>query len=450
MKLALYILFLCCFSLCACQDEIDANIETSNEWKILGVEDIDYCASDFSVGYSLFKRDESFFVAYYDTNHVLILASRNVNEKKWKYKRLDSYVDWDSHKYLTLFVEEDGTIHLAGNMHASPLIYYKSTSPFDIETVEKEIMVGMDEDVTTYPQFLYADNMLFFHYRNGVSGNGEEVFNSFNRATKKWKRLLDVPLFDGKGVSNAYMEGPVLGVDGYFHLVWVWRDTPDCRTNHGLYYAKSKDLKEWEDIKGNKKSIPIDIYDDSFMVDDIPIEGGLLNIGFKLGFDSDGRVIIAYHKYDENGCTNIYVAYSDYNLKQWITKGITSWDWRWNFGGTGSIVCELFLNSIWGDDSSIHIIYDKQGLGYKELVIEKALMNTLKENDYDFYPKSIDELISKDIPNLVVNKIFDSGETELLPYHKYLLRYEVVNINRDEKPDVQAFHSTLRLYEIKK
>lgn len=372
-----------------------------------------------------------------------------MNDKKWKYKRLDSYVDWDSHKYLTLFVEKDGTIHLSGNMHASPLIYYKSTSPFDIETVKREIMVGTTEEMATYPQFLYAGDMLFFHYRNGASGNGEEIFNSYNRTTRKWERLLDVPLFDGKGVSNAYLEGPILGTDGYFHLVWVWRDTSDCRTNHGLYYAKSKDLKEWEDIEGNKKSVPIDIYDDSFMVDDIPIGGGLLNIGFKLGFDSDGKPIIAYHKYDENGFTNIYVAYPDTKLRQWITKRVTSWDWRWNFGGTGSIVCELFLKSIWGDES-IHLIYDKQGLGYRELVIEKMSVKALREYEYDFYPKLIDELTHKDIPNLVINKVFDLGETESFPYHKYLLRYEALNINRDEKPEMLPFLSTLRLYEIKK
>ena len=51
--------------------------------------------------------------------------------------------------------------------------------------------------------------------------------------------MLDVPLTDGQGLMNAYQSQPTLGPDGWYHLYWVWRDTPDCSTNHDLSYMKS-------------------------------------------------------------------------------------------------------------------------------------------------------------------------------------------------------------------
>ncbi len=37
---------------------------------------------------------------------------------------------------------------------------------------------------------------------------------------------------------------PHLWHDNWYHVWWVWRDTPDCSTNHDLSYMKSPDLKE--------------------------------------------------------------------------------------------------------------------------------------------------------------------------------------------------------------
>ena len=35
-----------------------------------------------------------------------------------------------------------------------------------------------------------------------------------------------------QGPHSAYPVGPLLGPDGCYHIVWVWRDTPDAATNH--------------------------------------------------------------------------------------------------------------------------------------------------------------------------------------------------------------------------
>ncbi len=48
--------------------------------------------------------------------------------------------------------------------------------------------------------------------------------------------------------ARSSPQGPVRGPDGLFHVVWVWRDTPDRATNHHLSYARSRDLQRWETL----------------------------------------------------------------------------------------------------------------------------------------------------------------------------------------------------------
>jgi hypothetical protein len=55
-------------------------------------------------------------------------------------------------------------------------------------------------------------------------------------------RVLDTPLIDGQGERSAYIYGggmPIPGPDGRFHLLWVWRETPDHATNNSLSYART-------------------------------------------------------------------------------------------------------------------------------------------------------------------------------------------------------------------
>ncbi len=64
-----------------------------------------------------------------------------------------------------------------------------------------------------------AENEFIFTYRDGQSGNGNQIYDLKN---KTWRRFLDKPLTDGEGKHNAYFNGPILGPDGYFSLAWIW------------------------------------------------------------------------------------------------------------------------------------------------------------------------------------------------------------------------------------
>jgi hypothetical protein len=212
-----------------------------------------YVPASFPVNFALFTSNEIQYVAFYDSAYQMTVACRNLNDSVWDYHYLDSKVGWDSHNYLALFVDREGYIHLSGNMHSSQLIYYRNKIPYDIHSIQPvHSMTGIEEDMVTYPEFIEGpDGELIFHCR-------------------------------------------------YYHLIWAWRDTPDCATNHTLSYARSKDLLNWESIRGENVELPITIDYTQLYVDTTPVYGGLINIGIRLGFDADNNVLIVYAL--ENSC----------------------------------------------------------------------------------------------------------------------------------------------------
>ena len=183
-----------------------------------GVE-ISKIESAFRVGYSMIEKNDRLYMAYYDSAHQMTLAVFDLKTGQCDYDTLPSRIGWDSHNYVTMAFDKEGYLHVSGNMHAVPLVYFRSTEPYNIHTM-KEInkMTGLDEKRVTYPAFMESpDGELVFHYRTGGSGNGSEIYNIYNVEEQSWKRLLDKPLTDGHGERNAYMQGPILGKDGFYH-----------------------------------------------------------------------------------------------------------------------------------------------------------------------------------------------------------------------------------------
>ena len=207
-------------------------------------------------------------------------------------------------------------------------------------------MVGPErERRVTYPVFLSGpEGQLIFRYRDGSSGSGDDIYNAYDETSRTWRRLIDSPLTSGQGKMNAYCSRPRLGPDNWYHIVWVWRDTPDCATNHDLSYARSRDLVHWETAGGRTLQLPITI-DAGSVVDAVPPRGGIINGGNRLGFDSRSRPVIAYHKYDAEGDTQIYLA--RFESDAWRIQQISDWaGYRWEFSGGGSIPFEVRLGTV--------------------------------------------------------------------------------------------------------
>ena len=410
------------------------------------VLDIGLVPASFPVGFGLYSFGNHQFVTYYDSAHYMTIASRTLDAKVWDYQRLDTRVGWDSHNSVIVKVDAKGYIHVVGNLHVTPLIYFRSAKPLDIHSMERiPQMVGRDENRTTYPIFMNGPKGEFlFHYRQGASGNGFEVYNIWDADRQVWTRLLDKPLIDGLGERNAYMQEPVAGPDGYFHLIWVWRETPDCATNHTLSHARSKDLINWESIDAKKVTLPITLDKKELWVDDTPPGGGLFNPGIRINFDQSGKVMIGYHKYDEKMNTQLFIARFDNG--SWQKQQVTNWDFPWNFQGGGSVEAELTIDTPKPlDGNLIAFGYNRKDIGHKVLVLDAKTLKYVREEDYTYpYPEEIN-IVESTFPRMRVNTRFDSGKPS--DGKRYMLRWETLPPNRDRKPEGELpGPSMLRLY----
>jgi hypothetical protein len=162
--------------------------------------------------------------------------------------------------------------------------------------------------------------------------------NVYNAGKRAWKRVASGALFSGEGARNAYPSPVVLGPDGYFHVAWVWRDSPAAETNHTLSYAKTKDFSSFFKADGTPLELPLTLTNGD-VVDPVPAKQGLLNGSVKVGFDQSGRVIVSYHKFDAAGKTQLFNARAEES--GWKIYTTSTWDYRWDFSGRGTIPLDI-------------------------------------------------------------------------------------------------------------
>jgi hypothetical protein len=400
------------------------------------------------VGFALLTRPPFQFVAFYDDQRRLTVAQRKLEERQWTFTRLPDTTGWDSHNYLALAVDDDGCLHLSGDLHNAPLKYFRTTKPWAASTFERvEKMVGTNEQRATYPRFFRgAKNEFLFTYRDGGSGNGNQIFNLYDTRAKTWSRLLDQPLTDGEGKRNAYFDGPVKGPDGYFHLAWVWRETPDAASNHDLSYARSQDLVHWETADGRPLKLPITLKT-SDVVDPVPEKGGMINNNARIGFDDRARVTISYHKYDAAGNTQPWTARLENG--KWRLYEITDWPYRWDFGGGGSLNFEIHLGPVQCEsDGRLTQTFSHVKFGSGTWLIDPETLHATGTVRIQRTPPKLDRVVGA-FPGLQVQWADDAGDSGI-PGTQFKLRWETLTANRDEPRSGELPPpSTLRLYEIK-
>ncbi len=417
--------------------------------KLLAAFEIAEVPSGFPVGFCLLTHAKRQYVAYYDARRRMTVAARGLDSDRWQYHVLPSEVFWDSHNYVTLAVDDDNYLHLSGNMHGVPLVYFRTSRPGEITTFERiPAMTGRDEKRCTYPQFMRgSDQRLIFHYRDGGSGGGNEIYNVYDLPTRTWKRLMDQPLTDGGGSMNAYLSGPLPGPDGRFHLCWVWRDTPDCRTNHDPSYARSRDLIHWETIDGRPIELPITIDTAGTLIEPIPINAGIINGALRIGFDSRHRVLASYHKHDASGNTQAIVARFEHGC--WVSRQISEWEHRWDFNGGGSIEFGIRLGALQAyGQGKLALPYAHFRHGEGLLVIDEQTLVPLGTAEA---PRRIPaglEIPESDFPGMTVQWAEDLGAAPD-PGSRYVLRWETLPHHRDApREGALPAASHLKLYRI--
>ena len=431
--------------------------ERSQEMSIKQIIPIDKVWSGHSVGFALLTDQDDQYIAYYNADRHMVVGQRKLHEKEFKLSELPVFerdtgngtstvLGWDSHNYLTLGIDKEGYLHLSGNMHVHPLTYFKSTSPQDISTLKQvREMVGTEEDRCTYPKFMNTkEGELIFHYRDGGSGDGNEIYNIYSCQTGKWSRLLDMPLTDGLGHMNAYASQPSVREDGWYHMYWVWRDTPDCSTNHDLSYIKSPNMKDWYNAFGQPVQLPVTPEEHAVVVDPIPVNGGIINLAANLCLDEKLNPVMAYHKYDEKGNLQFYVAKADNG--KWDIKQITNWDYRWYFSGNGSINNEVRL----GDfkrrkDGRYELGYQHIKYGTGTILLDQDLNPIGKILKPE--PLILKQELEGEFPNLQIRTAADLGSGDASTSH--VLKWESLPANRDRPyPKPWPKPSQLYLYEL--
>jgi hypothetical protein len=389
-------------------------------------EVIDHVWAGHPVGFALLTAREHQFVAYYDPQRQLTLAGRRLGGEWTRVKPHGVVTGWDSHNDLALALDRDGCLHFAGNMHNDPLVYWRTRRPFDLATLERlDRMSGDREQSVTYPLFFTnADGELLFRYRDGGSGRGSDIYNIYDAGTRAWRHLLDTPLLDGEGRRNAYALEPTLGPDGRFHLVWMWRDTPDCATNHTLSYARSRDLLRWETSRGQPIPLPITLAHGE-VLDPARPGDGLINMTFSLGFDP--QPLILYHRYDADGHSQVYAARPGQSPRQ-----ISHWDFRWTFSGLGSIAADVTLGRPQlAPDGTLIVDYWTRVTGPGRWRIGRRV-----------------ESLPPAPPPVPREPTAPGMEAQTLLAGRWALRWETLPRNRDLPRETIPPPSELRLYEL--
>jgi hypothetical protein len=227
------------------------------------------------------------YAAFWDQSGYVNVSRRKLPSGSWQNLRLTDYktTSTDSHNTISLGVcAQDGSLHLAFDMHSSQLRYRRSVagllsaptwSAADFGAVTTSL-AGTTMNQVTYPQFLSApDGTLQLAIRTGLSGSGDEVLYEY--ANKTWTYVGK--FIDGTSVNNnAYLFGIEYDSTGLLHVTWTVRDTPDASTNHDLYYAYSNDKgRTWRNNAGSVVAKPLISNASGLRVWGIGTNRGLMN-----------------------------------------------------------------------------------------------------------------------------------------------------------------------------
>jgi len=148
----------------------------------------------------------------------------------------------------------------------------------------------------------------------------------------------------------------------------------------------------WKTAKDSAVTLPIS-YDNNpgVIVDNVPQNAGLINRG-QIGFDSQNRPIITYHKHDSTvagGYTQCYNARLENGA--WVIYKTTSWPYRWSFGGGGSLVIQIQLGPVTRRaDGKLTQWYSHWVLGKGVMVLNEATLKPDTVLPDAYWPKALD------------------------------------------------------------
>ena len=271
----------------------------------------------------------------------------------------------DSANNLTIAIDRSGHVHVAGNVHNSPLSYWRSTEPHEVRSlrnaakpgamqgiwivkdrtgseVKRYLGSGAELGATSYPDiFDGPDGALFMSWRSGMAGQGNEFLYRFDESTRVWKSVAGSTMYGSYPEGHVLLEGMSSGVspfstrpvrfpDGWYWKAWSWRsDSNDPDSNGRISAAKSRDLTTWYSPRGKELPSTIGFSNPDVVVDDLPLQGsGLLNGQVQIGWDSAGLPVVTYFKYrDKDGqrTSQMFAARLPGVSSFWVPQQVSNW-----------------------------------------------------------------------------------------------------------------------------
>ena len=195
---------------------------------------------------------------------------------------------------------------------------------------------------------------------------------------------------------------------------------------------------------GTTLTLPITL-GTSDIVDPVPSGGGMINNNTKVGFDSQNRAVVVYHKYDSAGNTQLYNA--RFEGGRWVRYQTSMWTTRWSFGGNGTLVFEIEVAGVkvQPDGTLTQDWYHARNGGWGAFRVDETNLRATATIERPLpYPRALDTPQST-TAGMVVRWAPDTGAGPNANIH-YLLRWETLESNRDMPRDPIPPPTRLRLY----
>jgi hypothetical protein len=155
----------------------------------------------------------------------------------------------------------------------------------------------------------------------------------------------------------------------------------------------------------------------------------MINGNTQIGLDGQNRPIITYHKFDEQGNTQIYNARREKN--GWSIIPATDWTHRWEFGGNGSIEAEVGVRPVQvNEKGQLTMAYTSKGAGDGLLVLAPSTLKPLQRLPFPQTVPAGFRTPTGSFPGLQVNLQEDTGSAPD-QNARYVLRWETLGRNRD-------------------
>jgi len=375
------------------------------------------------------------YISFYNRDAFIVLGKRQLGETTWQLKITNLKANAnDAHNCISMMVDGDGYLHIAWNHHGNKLHYCESITAGSLQMTEELSMTGIAETNVTYPEFHYLPNgNLIFLYRDGQSGEGNLVINSYDIKSKTWKQLHR-NLIDGEKQRNAYWQACV-DAKGTIHISWVWRETSDVASNHDLCYAKSDDGGiTWKKSSNEKYTLPINAATAEYICA-IPQKSELINQASMYADEAGNPFIATYWRDKGDTIPQYHILYRKNKKWQIENTGFRKTAFSLSGGGTKRIPISRPQIMVF-NNGAVALIFRDEERGSK---VSLAVNKNIATNNWRI----------KDITDTSVGSWEPTYDTELWKQKKQLHLFVQYTEQKDGEGKANILPQPVKVFEVK-